>query len=271
MLGALVAPLVVVPLAVSLGWRAAFVVTAGIGLLWLPCWSVLVAHPQANLGPEAVSLQTGSDEAPERLRWRSHALWASLLLIFFTMPSTIFVNNFLALYLTRTYSLTQAEVGWVLWQPFLAADAGQLVGGMGVYCLLRRGWTFLSARGFLLSVGYAGAVVIVAAKDAGNAWTAVGWLCLSRFCFMAAHTALIAYAIESVTEAQTGLMTGVMNATFSASNFVFSPLIGWLADRYDYAIVISLVAWSPLLGVVSWYVLSRLHARRRAAAASKNI
>jgi ACS family hexuronate transporter-like MFS transporter len=260
-LGALAAPILIVPLAVHLGWRAAFLIPASVGLLWLPCWIALAWRPAANLGPAPVQFTSGSDEPPRRLRWQSPALWATMLIIFFTMPSTIFINNFLAHYRDRTYALTQSELGWVLWQPFLTADLGQLAGGLGVFCLLRRDWTFLAARRLVIATGLLGATAVVAANSATEAHSAIAWLSLSRFCFTAAHSAFVAYGIESVTDAQTGLITGMMNAAFSVSSIVFSPLIGWLADRYGYHVVILVVAASPLVGLGCWGVLTGLCVR----------
>ena len=264
MAGALVAPLIVVPLAVRFSWQAAFLVTAAFGLLWLPAWLALAYRPGANLGPEEIALQVADDQAPSRrFNWRSRALWATLTLIFFMMPPTIFVNNFLALYLQRTYQLTLEQSGWVQWQPFLAGDFGQVAGGAAAYGLLRCRWRFLSARRLVACAGLLGATVILAMNTADDSTTAMGWLNASRFCFMAAHTVLLAYGMESVAENQTGFMTGIMNATFSASNFLFNPIIGRLADQVGYHPVILILGLSPLVGLACWLVLSQLHSRRQ--------
>jgi ACS family hexuronate transporter-like MFS transporter len=267
-LGALVAPLTVVPLAVRFGWQAAFVVSGGFSLLWLPFWTVLSASPRAGLGAEAVELRSGSDEKPRRLDLSSKALWATLLAIFFTVPPTVFVQTFLPLYLTQQHHLTQAQVGAVYWQPFLATDLGQLFGGACAYMLLRRGWRFLSARRAVMIAGFLGSTMLLTMLSAPDAGTAMLRLDLSRFLFQTAYTVLLAYGIESVAEGQTGRMHGLMNATFSACNFVFNPLIGGISDRFhSYNPVIVLVGLSPLLGLACWLALSHGHARESAASA----
>jgi MFS family permease len=84
---------------------------------------------------------------------------------------------------------------------------------------------------------------------------------VSRFSFQTAYTVLTAYGIESAVDNQTALMAGLMNATFSACNFVFNPVIGYLADHFGYRPVIVLIAVFPLSGLGAWLILSRLHAK----------
>src|SRR5438093_6600632 len=84
--GALIAPLVVIPLAERFTWRAAFLVSAGFSLLWLPLWAMLAFRPQANLGAEPAGRQASSVHHDDRLRLRSLAFWATLIAIFFAVP-----------------------------------------------------------------------------------------------------------------------------------------------------------------------------------------
>ena len=96
----------------------------------------------------------------------------------------------------------------------------------------------------------------------GDAASAVWRLNLSRFAFQAGYTALLVYGIESAPEGQAALMSGLMNAAFSACNFLFNPLIGGMVDRYrGYGPVLIMVGLSPLVGMAAWVVLTALHAR----------
>jgi ACS family hexuronate transporter-like MFS transporter len=261
--GAAVAPLIIIPLAVARGWQMAFLVSAAFSLLWLPCWALLAYRPEVNLGPAPAAIGAGSDHAPQRLSLRSGALWATLLAIFFTVPPTVFVQTFLPLYLTETFHLTQAQIARYVWQPFLATDLGQLTGGACAALLLRHGWKFLPARRLIMVVGFLGSTTLLALNSAPDLGSAMLRLNFSRFVFQAAYTMLLVYGIESVAEGQTALKSGLMNATFSACNFVFNPLIGGMADYYrNYQPVIVVVGLSPVLGLACWLFFSSLHARR---------
>src|SRR4051812_25675410 len=60
-LGAMVAPWIVVPLMSRIGWRAAFVVTAGFGLCWLAAWFLLTRKQDEGLGPQPLKLHSGTN------------------------------------------------------------------------------------------------------------------------------------------------------------------------------------------------------------------
>jgi ACS family hexuronate transporter-like MFS transporter len=256
--GALIAPLGVIPIATRYGWQAGFLTTGSFGLLWMPLWYLLAFRRSVNLGPEAVQLKAGSDRPTQPIQWRSLALWATLLAVFFTVAPTVYANSFLSVHLNKTFHLSQEAVGRVMWQPFLAVDIGQLFGGFAAMYLLKLGWTYLSARRLVMCFGFIGAAVVLGMNYQTDVQAALHWLNISRFCYQAAYTVLMAYGIESVAEGQTASMAGLMNATFSACNFVFSPIIGKLSDCYGYNAVIILIAVTPLVGLACWLVLSRL-------------
>jgi ACS family hexuronate transporter-like MFS transporter len=284
-IGALIAPLTVAPLAVQFGWRAAFVLTAAVGLLWVPVWLVLARRPEANLEheghakPAAASPGVLAGDRPEyssepplvpeaetvtppgqdRLDFRSPAIWATAWAIFFVIPPSVFTLTFLARYLNQAYGIPVKELALLQWQPFLAMDIGQLLGGWVLYVLLRRGWPFLTARRLVMSAGFTGATLMILMTVAPSLTWAMVWLNLSRFSFQFAYVALLAYGISCVPVRQAGRMNGFMNATFGACGFVFSPLIGGLADAFhhDFRPALVMVSLSPLVGLAGWLLLSR--------------
>lgn len=265
--GALMAPFVVAPIVAAHGWKASFLVTGGICFLWLPLWMIF-AFRSNRLASQPMLLQAGSDNAAPPMQWRSKALWAALLAIFFTVPPTVFANSLVPIFLKDTFGLDTVQSARYTWQPFLATDIGQLIGGLLVYVLLRQGLGFLGARRIVISIGFIGAVVIIGLARVHTVRDAMACLDVSRFFFQIGYCALLAYAIESVAENQTAKMAGLTNATFAACNFVFSPLIGHMIERYHgYKQVALLLGVSPILGLACWWILSSLHARQMTVAA----
>jgi ACS family hexuronate transporter-like MFS transporter len=264
--GAVIAPLLIGPVAVKFGWQAGFLATASLCFLWIPFWLVFAFRPGVPLGVDAVKLTTSSDEKPQPLNYRSYALWATLLAIFFTVPPTVFMNGFLSLYLSDAHHLTQAQINAQQWKPFLATDLGQLTGGAVVFLLLRQGWRYLPARRYMIAIGFVGSVLMLGVLTAPDVYAAIAWLCVSRFYYQAAYTALGTYGIESVAEHQTAQFAGLMNAVFSGCNLVFNPLVGRIADKVGFNLVIVIIAFAPLLGLACWLILSEMHARRVATA-----
>jgi ACS family hexuronate transporter-like MFS transporter len=265
-LGALLAPVTIVPMALAMqSWRAAFMVTAAFSLLWLPFWTALSARPGVKLGAEEVRLHDSADEKPQRLEWGSCALWATLVCIFCTVPSTVFTNNFISIYLDKTYHLPLSQIKNLVWQPFLFTDIGQLTGGIVVGVLVRFGWRYLSARRLVIVAGFLGSLLLLKMNGASTPQAAMWWFNFSRLFFTAAYIIVMAHGIETVAEGQTALMNGLMNGTFSACNVIFNPLIGRMADHLgSYQAVIVLVSIVPLFGLVAWLILSAAHSRRHA-------
>jgi len=264
--GALIAPLVMIPLELRYGWQAAFLASGGFGLIWTPIWLLLAFGSKAPLGPDAVALKAGSDVAPQKIRWSSYSLWAALLTVLLTVPPTVFTNNYLSLYLNAEFGLSQDQIKGLSWQPFLALDMGQLAGGFAAGILIKNGASFLNARTAVMSFGFLSALAILGMNNETDPQRALIWLNVSRFCFQCAYTVLIVYGIESATEGQTALMSGLMNGMFSASNLIFNPIIGRLADDYGYHPVIVIVGILPVFGLAGWIVLSRLAMRQKFSA-----
>src|SRR4051794_33118453 len=65
--GAVIAPLVIGPVADKYGWQMGFIATASLCLMWLPMWAFVAFRPGVKLGAEKLSLASGSDEKPQPL------------------------------------------------------------------------------------------------------------------------------------------------------------------------------------------------------------
>lgn len=263
LLGALLAPILVAPLADKLGWQSAFIVTAALGLLWIPMW-VWATRSATGAALDPKPAAPGVAAAPSRgLDFRSTGIWATMVAIFFTIPPTVFTLSFLALYLSDTFGLPLKSLAALQWQPFLAMDLGQLAAAAVLPLLLRAGWSALSARRLVMIAGFGGSLLMLLVTTAPNLTMAMTWMNLARFFFQFAYVALLAYGISCVPPEQAGRMNGLMNACFGACNFVFNPLIGKIADIYnhDYRVVLIMVSLSPLIGLAAWLVLSQRAAR----------
>lgn len=258
--GALIAPLVVDPISRHHGWRAAFLVTGGLCFIWMPLWAVFSWGRSKVLGPQPIHFIVGSDDKPPRLNYRSLALWATVAGIFCTVPPTAFVNTFLPVFFHDARGLSQQQYARLYWQPFLASDIGQVAGGLAVYALLRWGWRFLAARRTIMTLGFLGAVVLIRVNHEPTVPGTMWCINLSRLFFFVGYAALVSYGLESVGEGQTALMAGLMNATFSACNLVFNPLIGKMADHFhQFNQVIVMISLMPLVGLAAWMILSHCH------------
>src|SRR5262245_53110302 len=121
-LGAIFAPIVVVPVAAAFGWRAAFFVTGLLGALWIVLW----------LGVSRSPFLPASAKKPERLaslrpfERRFWALVASYSLGAVAVSPVFYLSP---LYLNRVLGFSQSDLGKVLWIPPLGWEIGYFVWG----------------------------------------------------------------------------------------------------------------------------------------------
>jgi ACS family hexuronate transporter-like MFS transporter len=268
LLGAIVAPIFIAPMADAIGWRAAFVVTAVLGGLWVIPWAILARRRGA--GMDAHPPTADSPQHKPRLDPRSFSIWATALAIFFTIPPSVFTLSFLSIYLNSTFGIPVKQLAGLQWQPFLAMDLGQLAGGAVLFHLYQRKWSPLRARRMVMVAGFIGSTTMLMMTRADSLGGAMFWLNLSRFSFQFAYVALLAYGMSCAPPEQAGALNGFMNATFGFCNFVFNPVIGKLADAFhsNYGAVLTLVSLAPLVGLALWLMLSSLGQRQEAARAA---
>lgn len=149
MVGATIAPPLIGWLALTHGWRAAFVATGALGFVWLAAW--LTIYPRG--GKQAA-------EAREPTPWaailRERPLWGFALSRLIADPVWYFYLFWFPKYLADERGMDLAGVAATAWIVYLAADFGSVGGGLFSGWLIRRGMT--PARGRLSALMLAAAL-----------------------------------------------------------------------------------------------------------------
>ena len=139
-IGAILTPLIIPPFAVAFGWKAAFVVTGGLGVLWLIAW-VLGTR---NLEPVGKVTERAPVEWAHMLRERSS--WAVIGAKFWTDGVWWFVLFWMPDFFHRVYGMEQAKLGQPIAIVFALAATGALTAGWLYPRLLRGGLGIDRAR-----------------------------------------------------------------------------------------------------------------------------
>ncbi|MCX6623012.1 MAG: MFS transporter, partial [Acidobacteria bacterium] len=127
-LGAIVTPIIITPIFLRFGWRAAFWFTGLIGVAWLAQWFVLCRRKDLAQRPGEMArvLDTGPDEGPGI---RDPRTWGFMSAYALGALPLAFVVYGAAIYLSQALGKSQADIGAVLWIPPLGWEVGYFVWG----------------------------------------------------------------------------------------------------------------------------------------------
>ena len=223
-LGSMLAPPLVGWLAVTWGWRPAFIVTGLIGFLWLPFW---ISATRQNR-------QSGRPIAEKRVPWvkvvRFRQAWAVFLGRMMADGVWGFYIFWLPEYLNRERGLNLAEIGAVAWIPFLVGDLGNLSGGGVTSWLISRGWTVNRARKTVLFVAAAASTVGIAAAYTSSLIVAMATISLAAFFFMIWSVNLLNLPADFFPPSYVGTVFGFSGTGSGLGTLITTAMIGWVLD-----------------------------------------
>jgi ACS family hexuronate transporter-like MFS transporter len=245
-LGAILAPIIVTPIALRFGWRAAFLATGALGAAWLLLWWAVAKPPLL----------------PAHTRSALRILWPNLLERRFWLLAVSFslgmaplgVILYLApLYLNRVHGLTQAQLGTILWIPALGWEAGYFFWGWVADRYVsendRPAWIY-----FLLSA----LVLPVAATTLIQSWFAVVVLFFATlFATVGFSVVALRLGARAYGPGHTAMVGGIGAGAWSALNAGLLPLYGRWFDQLSYDAVFLSLSLIPLAGTLMWMWLSR--------------
>jgi ACS family hexuronate transporter-like MFS transporter len=248
-LGAVMMPLLLGPLAIQYGWRAAFLTTGALGLVWMAIWATIARPP--FLPPTAPKTS--------RMTWPKFSerrVWA--LVFSYALPaiSPGPVLTILSLYLTGRLGLTQTDVNQLAWIP-------PLTWGIGYFFW---GW---AADRYAASnprpVGMFLLLTVVSLSLGAVTWTndvTITMALISLSTFIGGGFQMVALKVGSYAfpREQAAMMSGIASGAWSLVNFVLLRSIGawsgWMnAGRWEE--IFWLIAVLPTIGITLWLFLSR--------------
>ena len=246
-IGAIVTPLVVPAIALALGWRAAFLLTGGAGLIWAAAWFPLMfGHIDPVQAAEVAPAQrVGWGEAlADRRTWAimgakalSDQVWWFLL---FWTPDL----------LHRVFHLGVGRIGAPLAVIYGCAAVGSLLGGYVSGALTARGFSLNAARKLVL-LGCALLVTpVVFVLYVQSYWLAVALLGLALAAHQAFSTNLFTLIADIVPARRVGTVTslGALSGNLAGSSVL--ALVGIsLAAGVGYLPFFILIACAYLLAL----------------------
>ena len=144
--GALLAALLVPPIADRWGWRWAFFLIGGLGFVWLIAWLSLYHRPEEHplcSKQELLYIQSDGPETVERVPWLDllghRQTWAFALGKFITDPIWWFYLYWIPDFLQRKHGLALIQLGAPIFVIYFIADVGSVLGGWISSSIIARG------------------------------------------------------------------------------------------------------------------------------------
>jgi ACS family hexuronate transporter-like MFS transporter len=251
MIGATVAPPLIVYLLHRFGFRAAFLVPSVLGFLWLIAWWFVYQRetpaPRENHQPKVALRSLLSDSSS----------WAVMSCRFFVGPVIQFYWYWIPSYLYSVRHMSLTQVGFISWIPFLMGDAGNILGGWMAGILLRRGVSVPTMRRWLMfgsSFFCVASLLVPLSHGVALALAMIGVA-------VCAHNFLSANMYGAITDlfpdAKVGRATGLTGVAGGFSGLLFPLLTGILIDHFSYRPVFFLIALMPMVGTIALFTLGR--------------
>lgn len=257
--GAVIAPPLVALLALQFGWRASFVVTGVLGLVWLIGWCWIYQAPQTHPWLSAEDRATvvaevgGAPAKPPvfgaalRRIAGERQLWGLMATRLLATPVWWFYVFWLPDYLGQGRGFSLKEIGFYAWIPYLTVDLGKMVGGAASDALLARGRSATFARKSMMALGALAMLSGIQVVGAANAAAAIAWVCVATFGFGMWSTNILALHADVFPAEAMGTAMGATLMAASLSGAGFTYLVGQMVDRVGYAPVFWAVGLLPLV------------------------
>ena len=262
-IGAIITPLFVPTLAVTLGWEVAFLFTGGLGLVWVAAW-LLASAGQTEEGattPDAAGAPLSAASSATQLPWYSvltdRRTWAIAGAKTLTDQVWWFLLFWAPDFFHRNFNLDMQGFAVPIAVTYLTAACGSLVGGWASGRLIANGTPVPEARKTIMLVSALLVTPVPLALLVDNYWIAVALLALTLAAHQGFSVNLFALATDVTPSARLGTVISVGALFGNLSGMVILQCAGWLiGGGYGYGPLFGLAAVAYLLALlwVRWLI-----------------
>lgn len=294
-IGSIVAPPLIIWLQTRYGWQTTFILTGALGFVWLLLWLLFYQTPdkhkwitreeraliregqselffeqhghatvrgQSSVAPTVEDMATpAAPSATERgPRWRDllrhRQVWAIVLARFITDPIWWLYITWLPLYLYSARGFSLREIGLFAWVPYVAADAGSLLGGWASGYLIGRGWSVNRARKTVILVAAMLMPAGILAAFARDPFTALLLIGLVLFGFQVWINNVQTLPSDFFSERAVASVAGLGGTGAGIGAMIFTLATGWVVDHFSYVPILCAAGLFAPLGTFILFTLA---------------
>jgi ACS family hexuronate transporter-like MFS transporter len=264
-LGSVLAIPLVSWIALTWGWRWAFLVPGSLGFVWIAVWLAMYRLPQEHprLSPEERDLilsdsktEEQQDKGPVSIMslLRMRETWGCIMGRVMTDPISYFLFFWGPKYLQQEHGFNLADVGKYGWIPFAALTVGNLASGGIPRYLTSRGWSVNRARKTtMLVVSCFMPILCLMITRVSSSTLALALMTAIMF----GHAAWgnITLPAEVFPKRYVGTVSGFGGALGAAVGAITQRIIGWAVQNLSFAPVFAVCSVMYLLGFMFVHLL----------------
>lgn len=271
--GAIVAPLMVPAIALTFGWRWAFIITGALGFVWLIFWLAVYRapdlHPRVKPA-ELAYIRSDPADAPGSISWlqllKFRQTWAFMLGKAMTDPIWLFYLFWLPKFLDANWGVRLSGLAAPLIAIYLVADVGSVGGGWLSSWLIGRGWSVNRGRKTAMLLAALVIVPTMFAPHAGSMWMAVAFVSVAAAAHQWWSCNLFTTVSDMFPRKAVASVAGLGGFAGAISAMLFQRVTGYIlqATGSNYSIIFFMcgsayvLAWLVIHGLVPRMTTARL-------------
>jgi ACS family hexuronate transporter-like MFS transporter len=236
--GAILTPIMVPWIALTWGWRAAFIVTGALGFIWLIAWLLVYRPPEEHprIGAaELAHIRSDPSEPAFAVSWvqllKYRQTWAFAIGKFMTDPIWWFYLYWLPKFLDARYGIKLAQVTAPLVAIYLLADVGSVYGGWLSGAFIRRGRSVNAGRKLAMLIAAVIIIPTMFAPAATNMWVAVTIVGVAAAAHQWWSANIFTLTSDMFPRFAVGSVVGIGGFFGAAGGVLFQRATGWVLQH----------------------------------------
>ncbi|MDH2068262.1 MFS transporter [Pantoea sp. GD03673] len=260
--GAMLAPPIIYVAHITFGWQGAFLLTGGLGLLWVGLWWWGYHSPQSHprlSDQERAFINQDNEVMGEKLPFfaalkvigKEKKFYGIAIPAFLAEPAWAVLSFWVPLYLANERGMDLKQIVMFAWLPFLAADLGSVASGYLTRIYVR--WFGMTRVNSIVASSVTGALLMVSlalmtlVKDP---WLAIALISVGGFGHQVISCMLSALVVERFDRRQMATVNGMRGSCAWIASFIFSLIIGVTADTIGFNPLFVAMGFFDLIGAV---------------------
>jgi MFS transporter, ACS family, hexuronate transporter len=233
--GAVVAPPLIATILAYSSWRWIFVITGGMGLLWVAWWRWSYHAPSETFeealgNPPPLAAPGSATASPWIQLFRIRETWGLVVAKFLSDAAWFFYLFWLPKYLYDARGFDIKAVGTFAWMPSAAAGVGCLLGGGFSSYLLRRRFSLGVARKVALGISAALMPFVILIPHVAVSW-AIALFCIAYFGQQSWSTLVLVLPTDLFPQHVVGSVAGLVGFGGAMGGIAFGEVVGYLLDH----------------------------------------